>query len=703
MVCPLCEAGCGMLVDIKGDSAVGIRPYEQDRFSKGYVCPKGLELLNLDNDPDRLRTPVRKDSRGRFQPVSWDEALDEVAEKLSAIKREHGPDAIATYMGTVMVHKHSALLMRGPLLGALGTRNVYGASSQDTGARFVASYLLYGQTLSIPIPDIDRTDYFLCMGANPLVSGGSLMTAPNARGRLREIRSRGGKIVVIDPRRSETAMAADEHHFIRPSTDAALLFAMVRELVDQKRADLNWLKKHTRGFEALIDKLPSAAEAGPFCGIEPQTIERLAREFADAKTSVAYSRMGPQNARFGTLACFALDLLNMVAGRMGAVGGAMFPKPAIDLALLSRLTRADGFDRYRSRVRGLPEVNRELPATVLADEIETEGEGQVRAMLTYAGNPVLSVPNGRRLARALEKLEFMVSIDIYVNETTRFSDLILPPAPATADDHLDLFFANARVRNGVRWYPAALPRAEDQRLDWEILWAITERLGGGATAIKPVDALLRALKIELTPDKMSNLALRTGPYGAFREGLSEEKLKATEGGLDLGPLQPGLHNRVVHSGGRIRLQHSAVQQQLDALNEAIKAPQPALRLIGRRSLRSNNSWMHNLPRLVKGKDRSSLIVHPEDAKTRGLKSGDQALMKSAIHSGPVTVQVSDEVAPGVVSLPHGFGHAEAKNPQRVASKLPGASANDWIDDNEVEAIAAQSILNGVEVELRAMD
>jgi anaerobic selenocysteine-containing dehydrogenase len=682
-----------------------VRPDNDDVISKGFVCPKGLELLNLERDPDRLSSPMRRLPSGDFAPISWQEAFDIVETGLQHIRREHGNDAVGVYFGTVFVHKYAVMLVRNALMTALRTRNWTGASSQDTSARFASAFLLYGSTLSISVPDIDRTDMFLCMGANPVVSNGSMMTAPDAGRRIRAISERGGKVVVIDPRRTETAAIADEHLAIRPGADAALLLSMISVLSAEGRIDEEWLQVATRGWDEVKKRLPAFApeRVERFVGIPKPTIERLAMEFSAARTSVAYARVGLGCSRHATLACYAVELLNIVAGRLGQPGGSMFPTPAIDLIPLSRLARADGFGRYRSRVRGLPETVGELPATTLAEEIETPGPGQVKALLTFAGNPVLSVPNGRRLEKALGSLQFMVSIDVYVNETTRFADIILPPASVLAEDHLDFMFANMAVRNGVRWNPPVAERRSDERLDWEIILEIAERMGGGITGLRPADALLRGLGIRLTPSKMAELALRSGPYGdrflPWSKGLTRERLQAQLHGVDLGPLAAGFRHRVFHRRRRIQLAASSLMEEMDALAAELASESPTLLLIGRRELRSNNSWMHNVPRLMRGKSRCSLWVNPSDAARLGLVDGARAVMTSRIHRAEVVVRLTDEVREGVVSLPHGYGHGAIKRWQKVAGAQPGESVNDWVDDADVERVVGMSILNGVAVTL----
>lgn len=710
-VCELCEAGCGLLLDVKDGRAVSVRANDADLLSRGFVCPKGLATLALENDPDRLRSPVKRTADGTFEPISWEEAFATVAERLRGVQKEHGRDAVAVYMGTPMVHKHGALLMRQAFMSALRTRNSTSAGSQDTSPRFAASYYLYGSSFSWPIPDIDRTDYFLCIGANPLVSNGSMMTAPNVRARLRSILDRGGKMVVVDPRRTETGELASEHVAIIPGTDAAFVLAMTSVLVAESRVDEAAIERAGRGWrearEAVLEWTPERVAA--YTGVPAEVTRRLAREFAAARSSVAYSRVGVCNQEFGTLATYAVDLLNLVAGRLGVVGGAMFPTPALDLGLLARLTGSDGHGRFRSRVRGLPETAGDLPAATLAEEMETPGPGQVRAFVTIAGNPVLTTPNGRRLAAALPDLDFMASIDFYVNETTRFADVILPPSGPFSDDHFDLFFANAMARDGVRWTRAPLPRGPEEREDWEILLELTFRLGGGPTGMKALDLPYRLgwrLGARHSPDTTIDLAVRLGPRGdrflPWSKGLSGEKILRAADGIDLGPLEPGFSRRVYHPGGRVDLAPQIILGALAALTERATRPRAPgeLLLIGRRDIRSNNSWMHNLPKLASGKDRCVLWVHPEDAARLGLADGGTAVMESRVHAAEVPVAITDAVRPGVVSLPHGHGHGSSKPFQRVAGEKPGVSANDWTDDQAVESIVGQSILNGVSVRLR---
>jgi anaerobic selenocysteine-containing dehydrogenase len=705
---------CGLRFEVDGDRILAVRPDEDDVFSRGYICPKGAAIGELHHDPDRLRGPVRRTARGDFEPISWETAFADVAKGIGEVQRKYGRNAVALYIGNPVIHNYGALALRAGLIRTLGTRNCASAGSQDTSPRFAASFHLYGSSFSISIPDIDRTDFLLCLGANPRVSNGSFMTAPNVRDRLRAIRARGGKIVVVDPRRTETAREADEYISILPGTDAFFLLSMVSCLVEAKRVEEDRLKGQARGWPALRPLLPSFApeQVAERTGVPAETIRRLAFEFADARTAVAYSRVGTCNAAHGTIASYATDLLNLVAGRLGAEGGAMFTTPAFDVTPIVKLTRADGHARWRTRVRQLPETLGDVPAAALAEEMDTPGPGQVRAFMTFAGNPVLSTPNGGRIGAALGRLDFMVSIDPYINETTRFARIILPPASGLADDHLDVFLSQFAVRNVARWSPPVVPRTAGERSDWEILLELTYRLGGGPTGFRPLDWLYRhgrRLGIRWRPEPTMNLLLRLGPHGdryrPWSRGLNLRKLKQATHGIDLGPLQPGLDRAIKHEDRKIHLDAPPMLAALDGLRTTLgerKSPDSLL-LIGRRDLRSNNSWTHNVPSLVSGKERCVLLVHPQDAERVGIRDGEDAVLESRVHAGHVPVRVTDEIRPGVVSLPHGWGHAELYQWQKTAAAHAGVSVNSWTDDQNVEEVVGQSILNGVPVRLRPAD
>src|SRR5215470_9935981 len=644
--CSLCEATCGLKFEVEDNRILSVRGDDADVFSKGYVCPKGIAIADVHHDPDRLRRPVRRNAAGHFEELSWDEAFDLVAGRLGEIRARHGSDAIGFYWGNPTGNNHGALLMLSSFTKAIGTRNRFSAGSQDANPRIVTSYELYGSSISIPIPDIDRTDYFLCLGGNPMISNGSVMTAPDMRRRLRAVRARGGKLVVVDPRRTETAKEADEHVAIRPGGDAAFLLAMIRVLVERGRVDRRFLDSTTTGWPEIERRLAAftPARVATFVGVPADTIERLALEFAAARSPVCYSRVGVCVGAHATAATFATDLLNIVTGRLGREGGPMFTTPAFDIGRVARITGLDGHSRWHSRVRGLPETLGDLPAATLADEIETPGAGQIRAMVTLAGNPVLSAPNGKRIAAAFDRLDFMMSIDIYINETTRHADVILPPCWNLAEDHIDLLFSSLAVRNIARWSPPVVEKQDGELADWEILLALTERLGGGPLGEPWLDRVLgwlRPLGVRWTPTGFLGLLLRLGPHGdrflPWSNGLNLSKLKAAPHGIDLGALRPGLDGRLYHRDKRIHLDSPRMLEALTALDRDIetRAGADGLVLIGRRELRSNNSWMHNVPALVSGRERCVLYVHPDDAARYQVRDGELAILESRVHRGPV--------------------------------------------------------------------
>jgi anaerobic selenocysteine-containing dehydrogenase len=709
--CNLCEAGCGLEIDVDGDRIVAVRPDERDPVSRGYVCPKGMAIAEIHHDPDRLHRPVRRGPDGTFREIAWDEAFALVGDRLRATRLAHGSDAIGVYYGNPLVHNYSGVMMVGALVAAIGTRNRTSASSQDTAPRFAASYYLYGNAGVYPVPDLARTDYFLCIGANPAVSQGSAMVTPNVRGMLRALTERGGKIVTVDPRFTETAKLATEHVPIRPGGDAAFLLGCLHVLVNEGAIDRDVVQRLATGWNEIEGRLAAFApeRTARLSGIDAATVRRLARELAAAGAGVVYTRLGTCNNRHGTLATWAGDVVNLVLGRLGAEGGSMFPEPALDAARFMSLAGMNGHARWRSRVRGLPETSCDLPASILAEEIETPGAGQIRAMVTVAGNPVLSTPNGRRLAAAFERLDFMVSVDMYVNETTRHADVILPPCWALAEDHTEPLAPSGMLHQHVRWCPPVVAKRVDERADWEILLRLAEELGGGPTGIRPLDAALgiaRRFGWRYDPCRQLDMLWRLGPHGdrylPWSSGISLAKVRAASHGLDVGRARSGTAHRIYHKDGRVHLVAEPLMRALGELERELAAPASGeVLLVGRRDLRSNNSWMHNAPSLVAGRERCVLLVNPADAARAGIRDSQPAVLENHVHAATVPVRVTDDVMPGVVSLPHGWGHAPSAAWQRVAGAHAGVSANDWTDDQRVESVVGQSILNGVPVRLRA--
>ena len=735
--CPLCEATCGLELTVTARRVERIRGDAEDVFSKGFVCPKGASLRELHEDPDRLRTPLVRNAAGALEAATWDEAFAEIDRRLPPILAKRGRDAVAAYLGNPAAHGMAAIIYGRVLLKAIGTRNVFSASTVDQFPKQMAAALMFGTGLSVPVPDVDRTDFLLILGANPLASNGSLMTAPDMRGRLRAIRARGGRVVVVDPRRTRTAREADEHLFIRPGTDALLLFALLHVLYAEDLADPAGVAEHVEGLETVRalarDFAPEAVAAA--CGIAAPDIRRLARNLAAAPRAAVYGRIGTTTQRFGTTASWLVDVLNVVTGNLDRPGGAMFTKPASGSGNTSGKPgrgRGTAFGRWTSRVRGLGEIFGELPVACLAEEIETPGEGQVRALVTIAGNPVVSTPNARRLAAALDQLDFMVSVDLYLNETTRHADVILPAPSPLQRSHYDLALYAFAVRNVANYSPPVLPRNEGMPDEWETLLRLTGIVTGqGPDAdIAAIDELvaaeaarratvtrhslvegrdpaelLAALAPRVGPERILDLQLRTGPYGdgfgANPGGLSLERLEAAPHGVDLGPLEPRLPEVLRTAGGRIELAPEPIVADVPRLLAELAGGGngDGLVLVGRRDLRSNNSWMHNLPLLVRGKERCTVHVHPDDAARLGLADGEPARVSSRAGAIEVPVEVTDDVMPGVVSIPHGWGHDAPGVALRVAAAHAGANSNILADEELVEPLSGTAVLNGIPVQV----
>jgi anaerobic selenocysteine-containing dehydrogenase len=732
ITCPLCEATCGLEVTTRGREVVSIRGDQEDVFSHGYLCPKAAALKALDSDPDRLRAPMIRIGE-TWREASWDEAFAEVERLLTPIIATHGRDAVAFFLGNPNVHNLAGQLYNTPMLTAIRSGSIYSASTLDQMPKHVSAGLMFGGVFTIPVPDVDHTDYFLILGANPLVSNGSLMTAPNMRDRIRALRARGGKVVVIDPRRTRTAQEADEHHAIQPGTDALLLFAMVNTLFAEELVNPGALAEHLNGLEELrLAAEPFTPEVvAAQCRIEAATIRRLARELAAAERGVVYCRIGACAQEFGTLTNWLVDVLNALTGNLDRAGGAMFPKAAAGARNTSgEPGRGRGFRLGPgvSRVRKASRVLGELPAACLAEEIEAPGEGQIHALITIAGNPALSAPNGDRLGAAFATLDAMICVDTYLNETTRHAHVILPPPSALERSHYDIAFTQLSVRNIAHYSHPLFVRPANQLDEWEILARLTGILAGRGASV-PVSVLddyimgqvieretrtkgssvegrdtvevLTALAPRRGPERMLDFLLRVGPYGdgfgARSDGLTLAALEAAPHGVDLGPLQPRIPEVLRTPSGKIELAPMPLLADVGRLRAALERPRPEFVLIGRRELRSNNSWMANLAPLVKGADPCALLVNPEDAARLGLTDSASARVTSQAATLVAPVRVTNEMAPGVVSLPHGWGHDQPGMRLSVAQAHAGVSINRLIPDTEIEPLSGDAILNAIPV------
>jgi anaerobic selenocysteine-containing dehydrogenase len=727
-ICPLCEACCGLELKVSEGKIVSIRGHEADVFSAGYICPKGVALKDLHEDPDRLRKPLIKRD-GEFVEASWDEAFAEIERRLPPVIAAHGKDAVGVSLGNPAAHKIGLLTYGPKLMKALGTRSIFSASTLDQMPKHLSSGLLFGHMFSIPVPDIVRTDYLLMLGANPMASNGSLWTVPDFRGKAKALRARGGKLVVIDPRRTETAALADEHHFIRPGADVFLLLGMVHTLFDENLVRLGRVAPYVNGVDAVQTAVqPFAPEKlADRCGISTTEIRRLARELAAAQRGAVYGRIGTCTQEYGTLTSWLVDVLNVLTGHLDEPGGAMFAKAAAfagNTAGKPGVGRGIVTGRHKSRVSGAPEVFGELPITCMAEEMETPGPGQVRALITIASNPVLSSPNGPRLAAAMDKLDFMVSMDIYVNETSRHADVILPAPSALEDSHYDVAFPQLSWRNHARYSPAVFDMPQGQLPEWATLLklaAIVEGRGAQADPAQLDDeqfareatklfgdeasAVIKATAQLEGPSRLLDVALRSGPYGdkfgREPDGLNLAKVKEAVGGIDLGELTPRVPEILRTPSGKIELAPAVLLADLRRPAQDLARRTPAMVIIGRREVRSNNSWMHNLPLLAKGPERCTALVHPDDARRLGLADGAMARISSRGRSIEARVQLSGDMMPGVVSLPHGWGHSLAGIRLSLAAQRPGVNLNDLLDENWRDPLSGNAVLSGVAVEMAA--
>ncbi|MCF5053028.1 molybdopterin-dependent oxidoreductase [Pseudomonas syringae] len=692
--CHLCEAICGLTLETTqaddGSLAItSIKGDTLDTFSRGHICPKAVALQDIQNDPDRLHQPMLRVG-SEWQPIAWEDAFALVAERLSGIQARHGQNAVAVYQGNPSVHNYGLMTHSNYFLGQLKTRNRFSATSVDQLPHHLTSHLMYGHGMLLPIPDIDHTDFMLILGGNPLASNGSIMTVPDVEKRLKAIQARGGKVVVVDPRRSETAAMADQHLFVRPGGDAALLFGVLNTLfAEHLTRDSHLPIEGLDDVRAAIAGFTADAMSRQ-CAVPAEQIRQLARDFAAADKAVCYGRMGVSTQAFGTLCHWLVQLINLVTGNLDRVGGAVCTTPAVDLVAS---TGGGHFNRWQSRVSARPEYGGELPVSALAEEMLTAGEGQIRALVTVAGNPVLSTPNGRQLEQALDGLEFMVSIDLYINETTRYADLILPSTSALENDHYDTTFNMFAVRNVTRFNRAILPKPAGALHDWEIFVGLAKAFAAQTGA---------ALKPTLPPAQMIDLGLRAGVYGdASAHKLSVERLADHPHGMDLGPLRPNLAARLKTADGKVQAAPAVILADLARFAAQPLPVADELLLIGRRHVRSNNSWMHNYHRLVKGKPRHQLLMHPDDLSHRQLSDGQRVRVSSRIGMIEVEVVASLDMMPGVVSLPHGWGHGRPGVQMAIASGQPGASANDLTDERQLDELSGNAALNGVPVQVAA--
>lgn len=681
--CNLCEAICGIEIKHENGVVLSIAGDKSDPFSRGHICPKAVALKDVYEDGNRLKTPVKRFG-DEWREISWEAAFDEVAAKIKNAQTSYGKSAVAIFQGNPSVHNFGTLLNSGELLKSLKTPNSFSATSTDQLPHHFAAWTMFGHPLLMPIPDVDRTEYFLILGANPLASNGSLMTAPDIINRLDAIKKRGGKIVLIDPRRTETARAATEHHFIKPSSDVFLLLAIVHTLFAENLVNLKRLADFTDGETILreISKDYAPAAVEHLTGVSATEIKRIAVEFGTARAAVCYGRMGVSVQKFGSLCHWLINSINILTGNLDCAGGAMFTAPAFDL--LAAAKGANMFNRWQSRVRNLPEFMNELPVAALAEEITTAGEGQIKVLITSCGNPVLSTPNGGALEKALDELEFMVSIDIYINETTKHASIILPPATGLEVSHYDVIFNLFAVRNTAKYSAPLFPKGENARYDWEIFQEIVHRLNETDEPLNLVP-----------PEAKLDFGLKHGSYQ-----MSLEDLRAQPHGIDLGELKPCLPTRLLTENQRINLAPEVLVKDLERLKIEIETfAEYPFALIGRRHLRDDNSWLHNSERLMKGKNRCTVLINVADAETLQIVNGQIIKVSSAVGAVEIPCEISEKIMPGVVSIPHGYGHARRGVKLDTAKNHAGVSVNDLTDARVIDELTGNAAFSNARVRL----
>ncbi len=694
--CNLCEAMCGLKVEYEGHNILSIKGDKNDVFSQGHICPKAVALKDLYEDPDRLRQPMERTAEG-WKEISWQEAFDKAAAGIKKVQADHGINSLGVYLGNPNVHNLGSMLTTKNILGALKTRTRFSATSVDQLPHHIVCHHLFGHQLQIPVPDINRTQYMIIIGGNPVASNGSIMSVANVKQKLKEIKKRGGKVVVIDPRFTETAQIASEHHFIKPGTDVLLLLAMLNEIFKQN------LIKDSVALSLLDDvaaighfvKDFSCEYAQQHTGIDANNIRQLVADFCAAESALCYGRMGVSVQEYGLLSQYLIMLINILTGRLDQAGGLMFTQPAANLVASSG---PGYFAKRRTRVRKLPDFNGEFPVAALAEEILTAGEEQIKGMVTIAGNPVLSTPNGAQLDDAFESLDFMVCIDYYLNETTRHANIILPPVSPIERDHYDVALQNLAVRNTAKFSSALFKKPKESRHDWQIFLQLSKRL---QKKMPFSQKILQNITLFFGPNFLLNILLKRGPY----KGLTLSKLKKNPHGIDFGPLKSVLPGSLCHKDKKIHLNLefyfsdlTRVKAQFEQKKENVDAL-----LIGRRNVRSNNSWMHNSHRLVKGKSRCTLLMHSTQAESLGINDRQLVEVTSRVNKVNIEVEITDDIMPGVVSIPHGWGHHRKGSGQKIAAANAGVSVNDLTDDQLIDELSGNAALNGVPVTLRALN
>jgi len=724
--CPLCEAMCGLQISVRDGKVHQIRANPDDAWSGGHICPKGTTLGAIHEDPDRIRQPLIK-INGKWREATWAEAFHRCSELLLPIIEKYGISAVTAYTGNPLAHNFSLGRYIGILLGMSGMPITYSPGTIDQWPKNLSSHLMYGGWWTIPVPDIRRTNLLVIMGANPHASQGSLMAMPNVMGEIAKVRQRGS-VIVIDPVRTGTAARADEWLPITPGTDAAFLLAVVHTLFTENLVRLGNAEEIVEGIETLAriahDWTPE--RVAPVTGIPAERIRSLGRQLAATQRAAVYGRIGLCNQEFGGLSSWLVDVVNILTGHLDVPGGVMFPRPtAWSVTCQPQLGLEGGvakFGRWSTRVRGAKEVLGQAPVSCMAEEISTPGDGQIKALITVAGNPVLSTPAGHELDKALAGLEAMISVDNWINETTRHADVILPGQSPLEQPHHDDLILQFAVDSFANYSPPVFLPDPSHPGEWEILI----RLTGLCTGTPAEDVLVEAIDdgffdyLSYTqgfdgaalrkrydhggPERILDMTLRTGyfgdKYGKNPDGLTLHKLRKNPDGINFGPMVPRLPDILGTPDQKIRLAPDYLIDDLTRLAHRMERTPDDLVLVSRRHLRSNNSWMHNVPALMKGRDRCTIHMHPDDAARCGVASGDTVTVQSEAGSIDIPVEITKEIKPGVVSIPHGWGHGQPETRVTTANAHAGVNTNILSPPHFTDEISGNAAVNGIPVTVR---
>ncbi|BBY78297.1 formate dehydrogenase [Mycolicibacterium parafortuitum] len=711
--CRICEPLCGMIATVEDGRLVALRPDKDHPLSAGFACQKGIAFSEVVNDPDRVTTPLRRTADG-FEPVSWDDAMSDIADRLARVVRTHGPGAVGWYMGNPGAFSYAHVMAIMAFIKGIGPgTHFFTASSQDTNCRLMASQLLYGTPTSVPIPDLTRTDLLVMMGANPVVSHGSFLTAPRIKDRMHDIVKRGGRVVVIDPRKTETA-AQFEWCGIVPDTDALLLLSLLQVMFDEGLA-------HTREIDAVADGAGwLRTQVAPFppevtqsyTGVDPDTARALARDLATTPRAAVYGRLGTCVGRYGTLTSYLIDVVNLVAGNLDTPGGSVIVgmgMPAqrlVNIGMGAALRRT--YERTRSRIGGFRAIIGSEPAALMAKEMTTPGQRQIRAMFVSAGNPVLSVPNGDELEEALDSTDLAVGLDFYLTETTAHCDYVLPVTTMYERDDFALVFQQFQATPFRQVTDAVIAPVGQARQEWEIIGELITRMAGQSRVFSGLTAAGKAMRrfgVAFTPRMFADMVIRTGAggdwFGLRRGGLSHRRLaRDLPHGKVLSPhLAVGtLKSAIAYLGGRIRLQHSDIADEITSLLRAEAPDSYPLRMIGMREPRSENSWMHNSALLMRGHRGHHGLMNADDAAELQIADGSEVCVSSPHGSITVPVTLTKDIMPGVIAVPHGWGH-KGTGGWRLANQAGGANVNRLTssDPDDVESLAGMAWLTGVPV------